>query len=63
MTISEEVENIRNDRRSKKKFSAKDKLLIHVCYLLSTRFEEHYELVLKLISTFVGKIGSALAPE
>jgi hypothetical protein len=40
LTISEEVENIRNDRRSKKKFSAQDKLLIHVCYLLSTRFEE-----------------------
>jgi hypothetical protein len=56
LTISEEVENIRNDRRSKKKYSAQD-------YLLSTRFEEHYEMVLKLISTFVGKIGSALAPE
>ena len=63
LTISEEVENIRNDRRSKKKYSAQDKLLIHVCYLLSTRFEEHYEMVLKLISTFIGKIGSALAPE
>jgi len=40
LTISEEVDNSRNDRRSRQKFSAQDKLLIHVCYLLSTRFEE-----------------------
>jgi hypothetical protein len=39
LTISEEVDNIRNDRRSKKKLSGQDKLLIHICYLLSSRFE------------------------
>ena len=49
MTICEEVENIRNDRRSKKKLSAQEKFLIHICYLLSSRFETQYEHVLKLI--------------
>lgn len=61
LTISEEVENIRNDRHSRKNFSAQDKLLIHICYLLSTRFEPQYEMVLKLISTFVLKVGVSLA--
>ena len=49
MTISEEVENIRNDRRSKKKLTPQEKFLIHICYLLSSRFEMQYEHVLKLI--------------
>ena len=53
LTISEEVENIRNDRHSRKNFSAQDKLLI--------RFEPQYEMVLKLISTFVLKVGVSLA--
>ena len=60
LTISQEVDNIRNDRRSKKQYSAQDKLLIHLCYLLSTRFEDQYELVIKLIHTFVEKAGRAL---
>ena len=61
MTISEEVENIRNDRRSKQKFTAQDKLMINICYLLSTRFEDQYEMVLKIISTFVLKLGGHIA--
>lgn len=35
--------------------------MINICYLLSTRFEEQYEMVLKIISTFVLKVGVALA--
>jgi hypothetical protein len=39
LTISEEVENMRTDRRSKnRQFSAQEKLLINVCHLLSTRY-------------------------
>lgn len=34
-----------------------------MCFLLSTRFEEQYEMVLKLISVFVLKVGSALQPQ
>jgi hypothetical protein len=61
LTISEEVENMRNDRRSKnRQYSPQDKLLINVCYLLSTRYAEQYDHVLKLISVFVKKIGVAL---
>lgn len=35
--------------------------MINICYLLSTRFEEQYEMVLKIISTFVLKVGPAVA--
>ena len=34
--------------------------MIHICFLLSTRFEEQYGMVLKLISSFILKVGVAL---
>lgn len=60
LTISQEVDNIRNDRRTRKQYAPQDKLLIHICYLLSTRFEEKYDMVLKVISAFILKVGVAL---
>jgi len=63
LTISEEVDNIRNDRLSKKKMSAKDKLLINVCYMLSVRFQPCYDIVLKLIAAFIQKVGKAISKQ
>jgi|LauGreDrversion4_2_1035121.scaffolds.fasta_scaffold113548_1 hypothetical protein len=34
--------------------------MIHICFLLSTRYEEHYGMVLKLIASFILKVGIAL---
>ena len=34
--------------------------MIHICFLLSTRFEEQYGMVLKLIASFIVKVGVAL---
>ena len=55
LTISAEVENIRNDRRSK--LSGTDKLLVHICYLLSSRFESQLDFVLKIVETLITKVG------
>jgi len=63
LTISEEVENIKNDRRTKKAISVQDKLLINVCYLMSIRFQPYYDTVLKLISAFVLRVGSVLSAQ
>ena len=40
--------------------SAQDKIVIHMCYLMTTRFEQVYDLVLKLVKTFIEKVGDAL---
>ena len=34
--------------------------MIHICFLLSTRFEEQYGMVLTLIASFILKVGVAL---
>jgi hypothetical protein len=34
--------------------------MIHICFLLSTRFEEQYAMVLKLIGSLILKVGVAL---
>ena len=35
-------------------------MLIHICYLMSSRFELQYDFVLKIVETFVQKVGKAL---
>lgn len=34
-----------------------------MCYLLTSRFEEEYDLVLKLVQAFIFKVGGALEPK
>jgi len=34
-----------------------------MCYLLTTRFQEDYDKVLRLVQAFIWKVGSALQPK
>jgi hypothetical protein len=34
--------------------------MIHICFLLSTRFENQYGMILKLIGSFIVKVGLVL---
>ena len=34
--------------------------MIHMCYLMTTRFQPEYDRVLKLVQTFIAKVGAAL---
>lgn len=45
---------------SKKALSGKEKVVIHMLYLLTSRFATVYDLVLKLVQTFIEKVGSEL---
>jgi len=60
LTISEEVKSMRKDNLTSNKMSVNDKLLIHICYLLTSRFEEVQDLVLRIVCAFIAKVGSAL---
>ena len=40
--------------------SPEDKLLIHMCYLITNRFEADYGLVLRIVKSFVEKVGRVL---
>ena len=31
-----------------------------MCYLLTTRFQDEYDSVLRLVSTFIARVGAAL---
>ena len=59
MFIGEEINNIRRGTASAQLSNA-DKLIIHLRYLLSNRFEESQDLALKLMKTFIQTVGSAL---
>ena len=37
-----------------------DKLIIHLRYLLTSRFEESQEMALRVMKTFIQTVGSAL---
>lgn len=58
LTLNEEVKNMR--KNTGKVISGKDKLVIHMLYLLTSRFSQEYELVLKLVQTFIEKVGSEI---
>ena len=50
LTLSEEVESTRRGQAAyKTNLTAQERIVIHMCYLLTTRFEEEYAHVLKLI--------------
>ena len=52
MSLGEEVNNIKKGIASQILNNA-DKLIIHLRYLLSSRFEESQDLALKLMKTFI----------
>lgn len=60
MTLNEEVKNMRKGAASGKVLNGKDKLVIHMLYLLTARFADAYELVLKIVQTFIEKVGADL---
>ena len=61
LTLSEEVHKTRSGQTSyKNNLSPQERIVIHMCYLLTNRFEEEYDLVLKLVQAFIGKVGAAL---
>ena len=50
LSLSEEVESTRRGQAAyKTNLTAQERIVIHMCYLLTTRFEEEYAHVLKLI--------------
>ena len=54
LTLSEEVKKVRQSSGAGfSTMSAQDKIVIHMCYLMTTRFENVYDLVLKLVKTFI----------
>jgi len=61
LTLSEEVKNVRQSSGAAySSISAQDKIVIHMCYLLTTRFEHVYDLVMRLVKTFIENVGSCL---
>jgi len=56
-----EINNIRKGGSSKQSgLSNADKVLIHMRYLITSRFEDAYDVVLKLIQVFIEKVGDVL---
>ena len=61
LTLSEEVKNVRQSSGAGfSSLSQQDKIMIHMCYLLTTRFEKVYDLVLKLVKTYIEQVGAVL---
>ena len=52
MSLGEEVSNLRRGG-GPNQLSNADKLIIHLRYLLTTRFDDSQELALKLMKTFI----------
>lgn len=52
MSLGEEIMNMRRGNGSQQ-LSGSDKLIIHLRYLLTSRFEETQDLSLKLVKTFI----------
>lgn len=56
LSLNEEVKNMRAG--GSKLLSGKDKLMIHMLYLLTSRFQGVFDLVLRIVHTFVEKVGA-----
>lgn len=57
MTLGEEIMNM---RKGGSQLSDAEKLIIHLRYLMTSRFDDSQELALKLIKTFVQTVGSVV---
>lgn len=61
LTLSEEVQSTRTGQsRFKNNLTPQERIVIHMCYLLTTRFQDEYDSVLRLVSTFIARVGAAL---
>jgi hypothetical protein len=60
MSLAQEINNFRRGGQSHQQLTNADKLIIHLRYLLTTRFEDSQDLALKLMKTFVLAVGSSL---
>jgi hypothetical protein len=58
LSLNEEVKNMRVD--GSKLLSWRDKLIIHMLYLLTSRFQGVFDLVLRIVQTFVEKVGAEI---
>jgi hypothetical protein len=58
MSLGEEVSNMRSGGATQ--LNNGDKLIIHLRYLLTSRFEESQEMALRVMKTFIQTVGSAL---
>lgn len=64
LTLSEEVQKTRSGQTSyKNNLTPQERIVIHMCYLLTNRFENEYDLVLKLVQAFISKVGQSLQPK
>jgi hypothetical protein len=59
MSLGEEIMNIRRGN-GMQQLSPADKLIIHLRYLLTSRFEETQDMSLKLMKTFIQSVGSSV---
>ena len=61
LSLTEEVESTRRgSSKFKTNLTPQERLVIHMCYLLTNRFETEYDKVLKLVGAFITKVGIAL---
>lgn len=61
LSLNEEVKSMRRGQiAGSKTLSGKEKVVIHMLYLLTSRFAPVYDLILKLIQTFIEKVGANL---
>jgi hypothetical protein len=58
LTLNEEVKSMRKHTASGKQIRGQDKLIIHMLYLLTSRFTSVYDHVLRLIQTFIEQVGA-----
>ena len=61
LSLTAEVESTRRGQNKfKTNLRPQERLVIHMCYLLTARFESEYEKVLKLVTAFIARVGAAL---
>lgn len=59
LSLNEEMINMRRGGSSNG-LSYQDKVILHLRYLLTSRFEESHDLSLKLMKTFISTVGSSV---
>ena len=64
LSLSAEVESTRRGQTTfKNNLTPQERIVIHMCYLLTTRFEDEYENVLKIVQAFITRVGMVLEPK
>jgi hypothetical protein len=53
-----EALNLNDDiKKLQARFTPQEKLIFHLRYLMTTRFEDSFEIILRLVTTFVNQVG------